>query len=975
MVSLILCAVFFFGCGSATDSGEPGVDTVMPAQDIGELTPLEKLIYTESYAGYLVVHLSAPQDDPSKLSISVYPPSEKITDMIRPVIEAHPVVQLKRSMETLSEEQIDARRFYLQGISGKQLTDFNLIYHVEVTDPDEAVRVMRELAATEGVEKVYPKRKTYVAGLATVPDLTGQQGYLYPDSTHGGLNAQAAWTAGVKGQGVVVFDDENDWNFGHEDLSLDWPTDAWGGSACYPTVYPECVAGLAHGTAVAGIIGSLENAHGTTGFVPQADLITGGGGMVAGIEYFLDGVGDFQSKNELPPGTIFVIETQHAGKLSPDGFCSGFTDADQYGCVAIETDPEEFAAIEYATTAGLTVVEGAGNGSVDLSDPATYWPYEMNLAQHDSGSILVGGSQGANHQKISFSNCGSPVRSYAWAQGVVTTAYPYGGSTGPYYWTPTGTNDPPNDDNNAYFTNRFGGTSSATAMVAGAAALVQSYTKSVTGQPTRYLMPLKMREALVSTGVSQSGAGCTIGKQPRIDQAMAAVNTFWNTIKLQYPELVSGGSLTVNDMLALRSMGLGIMCGSLNAETHEIEGPNDPVCPAIELWPPGTKIAKSLDFDGDDRADLVSWTNGQWKIDLSSVGTGGDNYGAWDLVINYPPIQSKWVWPYVEDYNSDGREDFAVYDKEHGKWYIAFTDSALLSTGMWHGWDWVIDYSAYWTDDLKMDPWQSNYSRPLPGDYNGDTWTDIAIACSDGYWRIDFGGPNRADYGTFDRVVQYLSPEQLAQAPGWAYPIVRGLSSTVIPSTRIAYKVPDGLTDPNGFNVEGRLVVYYLKADGTLQRVSTNFQPIFGGNHYVAFIHDLGMGFSTKNGGTWEISSDGLTLDPVPPQGMWGKMDCRPIVADFDGDLLDDRAVMCPDEWRIGYSSTGTLRTISLGYDIGEWTLPGRSYSGGVNYSFAQQLIAYAQETNPNEPAPIPVDMVSVGVCSLPVSGTQDECN
>jgi hypothetical protein len=78
----------------------------------------------------------------------------------------------------------------------------------------------------------------------------------------------------------------------------------------------------------------------------------------------------------------------------------------------------------------------------------------------------------------SFSNCGAPVDLYAWSQGVVTTAYPYGGSTGPYYWTPTGSNDPPNDDNNAYFTNRFGGTSSATAMVAGAAALVQSYTKS-----------------------------------------------------------------------------------------------------------------------------------------------------------------------------------------------------------------------------------------------------------------------------------------------------------------------------------------------------------------------------------------------------------------------------------------------------------------------------------------------------------------
>ena len=961
----ILCAVLFFGCGSASDTA-PINNDIAPAQDIGDLTSLEKLIYTESYAGHLVVHLSQlAETEASKLSISVYPAPIKAVDQIRPVIDAHPAVTLKRSI-ALPEEEITIRRLYLERISGKKLTDFNLIYHVDVSDPDEAVRVLRELQKTTGVEKVYPKRKTYVMGLSTVPDLTGQQGYLYPNETHGGLNAQAAWNAGAKGAGVVVLDSEFEWNFLHEDLSLQWGVDTWGAVSCYPTPVSGCLADMAHGTAVAGIIVSIENGHGTTGFAPQADFKTGGPDP-ENYPIFFDGVGslDDYMYRELPPGSVMIIETQQPGILSPTGFCSGFNASDQYGCVPLETDPENFAAIEYTTAAGGIVVEGAGNGSVDLGSPATYWPQEIHLYEHDSGSILVGGSQGANHQKISFSNCGSPVDTYAWAQGVVTTTYPYGGPTGPFYWdTSAGDPDPPNDDNNAYYTNRFGGTSSAAAMVAGAAVLMQSYTKNLMGQ-YRFLMPLKMRDMLTSTGVAQSAGGCNIGKQPRIDQAMAAVNTFWNNIKVSYPKLVSGGRLTINEMLALRTLGLGIICKDRDPAN------SDPICPDDSMWVPGSRIAKSLDFDGDGKGDLVSWTSGQWKIDLSSIGSGGDNFGSWDVILNYLPIQGKWVWPYVDDFNSDGREDLAVYDKEHGIWYIAFTSGDLLS-GIWHGWDWAIDYSAVWKDDLKMDPNLSSYSRPMPGDYDGDGWVDIAISCSDGYWRIDYGGANKSDYGTFDRSVKYLSDQRLNDAPGWAYPIIRGRSLSEDQVMRIAYKVPDGLGLPD----EGRLVIYYLKPDGTLLDISTNLNPIFGGNHYVTFIHDWGEGISTKNSGTWEISRDGLTLDPFPPDGIWGKMECRPVVADFDGDNIDDRAVMCPDEWRIAYSTDpSNIRHIPLGYDESKWTIPGRAYSGGIDYPFVQQLIAYAQETNPNEPPPIPVDMVSVSVCSLPISSSQDACN
>jgi len=116
------------------------------------------------------------------------------------------------------------------------------------------------------------------------------------------------------------------------------------------------------------------------------------------------------------------------------------------------------------------------------------------------------------------------------------------------------------------------------------------------------------------------------------------------------------------------------------------------------------------------------------------------------------------------------------------------------------------------------------------------------------------------------------------------------------------------------------------------------------------------------------------------PENIWGDISCQPLNADFDGDGMDDRAVMCPDEWKISYSGEDYpqfknnqpfYRSIdTITYDTGEFTLPGRSYSGGVSYETAQQILSWYQAHYPNDPPPIPVDMVSVTACQL-VSGSE----
>jgi hypothetical protein len=1011
-LACVACLFLFSACGSGTTVSS--VDGIYPAQSLGELTPLEETIYTEGYAGHLVVFLKndnvianevkqsrievianevkqsrievianevkqsreyggiasspvAPRND----SIKDYEGEEQfvVPDSLASIPNTYSTAEVKRAVD-IPAERLDEMRARLESLSGRKLLDFNLVYHIETTDLDDAVRIMRDLQNNPDVDKVYPARKTYVTSISTVPDLTGHQGYLNADETHGGLNAAAAWSAGASGNGVTLVDIEHEWNFSHEDLNLTWGVDNWVGVMCYPTIATHCIPDLAHGTAVAGIISSLDNGHGTTGFAPQTDLKTDAPGY--NLINLVDGIVS-TTNHEVPAGSILFVEVQNPGRLS-DGSCGGFSELDQYGCVPTSVEPGMFAAFEYLSAAGITVIEGAGNGSVDLGDPATYYSFEVTLFDHDSGSILVGGSQGSNHQKISFSNYGSPVDAYAWAQGVVTTAYPYGGSTGPYYWTPVSGANPPNDDPNAYFTNRFGGTSSATAMVAGAAALVQSYAKDLMGDK-RYLMPLKMREILVSTGIAQSGSGGNIGRQPRIDRAMAAVDTFWTSITTAYPELLGTGRLTLSEVLTLRTMGLGLICKDRDFTN------SDPACPEEGVFTPGTGIGKPMDFDGDGRADLVSWTNGQWKLDLSTVGSGGDNYGAWDVIVNYPATDSDWVWPYVEDYNSDGRSDFAVYDKQNGIWYIAFTNNSILSTGTWAGWDWEIDYSAEWVDTLEMDEWNSQYSRPVPGDYNDDGWVDIAIACSDGYWRIDHGGADRSNYGVFDRNIRYLTTEQLSQAPGWAYLASTGRQNhTDYKKSIMAFKVPDGLPE------EGKIYAYSHPNYDTnlLSTVTTRF----GGNDTILSItqfnstnglFSLGL---KENNSEWRValrtSTPSYSISDLPPVAIYGGLDCKPITADFDGDNLDDRAVMCPDEWRIAYSSDtyaksgDGARHVALGYNPAKFTLPGRSYSGGISYSFVQRLISYFKQAYPGEPPVIPVDMASFAMCS---SLGGDECH
>src|SRR5205085_1729721 len=134
----------------------------------------------------------------------------------------------------------------------------------------------------------------------------------------------------------------------------------------------------------------------------------------------------------------------------------------QWEYVPMEYYQESFDAIRRATARGIIVVEAAANGSQDLD--RSIFGGRFNRALRDSQAILVGASGAGDGMVACFSSSAHRIDVYAWGGGVVTLGYGDGASA------------PPPFNNTAiprHYTGGFGGTSSASAIVAGAVISVQ----------------------------------------------------------------------------------------------------------------------------------------------------------------------------------------------------------------------------------------------------------------------------------------------------------------------------------------------------------------------------------------------------------------------------------------------------------------------------------------------------------------------
>lgn len=954
-ISILFVATLFVSCGGSTSS-IPSDNLDASGNYISKYeTPWHNVFNSDTYSGYLSMMFKSDVDVHVMDGLLKISNDSSRTNFVNDAVSRHKG-EIRKGMN-LSEETINkamekARR------EGRRMTNWNLYYRIKAEDPGHAEELYYELKNSGLVRFIYPIRKPKLMnGDGTTPDIEGEQLYLQSDAATGGLNVTSAWAEGIKGQGVGVFHDEINWNFTHEDLKIseaemvcDFFTDCDAYDS--PLYYDNNV--IQHGTAVVGVIGALDNGVGVTGIANGSKIIPVE--LDVGIESGLGELGsrliDYTTKGEsettVKPGDVVVITVSQGGvsQLNGDACEKNPVTGEVNYCPPVETDAVPFLLLRDLTDLGLIIVEAAGNSNYnigemiddncgadicpDLSlaeDVALPEGVEPEANQIISGAIVVSASKGGkDNTKVLLSNCGTRVDLYGWGKGVTTAGY--GGDINAVgQITPNPATDP--DDPNKWYTGSFSGTSSATAMVAGAVALVQSAVDKIYREaiPHKkfYYDAWQMRQLLKETGIpSPSNTECNIGYKPDVGAAIQAIKD--HTI---LPHIV----------------------------------PDTPYLTAK----PYAVVGGSLDFDGDGKGDLINFDpsigneSGVWNIDLSSIAPDPSNpvpadFGAWDVQLAASEALEPGVIPFpiVNDYDSDGDADLAFYDANSGKWYIKYTVLSTilgLSKGVVHTFDWdvVIDYS--------LDAGWKRTSRPLPADYDGDGWLDIGMTTPTGRLLVDFGGggriekdgPNviyKSDFDGIEFDENFLTTEQQKAAPGWAYTAFNIYYTTW---HEFHYRIPDGLP-----NDSGKIYVKNIEDIDKVLIVLDNFD--YGDNNVTLI--PFGCGWKSWGStfmaqypekGVWQYATGGggdmFALEQPLNNGL---NFCNFALTDYDADSEHEIGIMCRDQWYIidyeiiqkePYLFFDSMQIISLGNNA--TALPPTIYPGGIKYQDIKAILEY----------------------------------
>ncbi len=410
---------------------------------------------------------------------------------------------------TTDEAALDELRRSGETRTGKPLPDLNNYMRLELLPGQDAVTAVQAFAALSTVEAAYLIPKPVAVTAAPVGDyanpgnITGNrvtdayQGYL--DAAPRGVDARWAWD-GVNGSGagIRICDVEYDYNASHKDL----PAVTFVGDPKDPPFSND------HGTAVLSIMGGRDNgwgvkgiAYGASYYFAAAKTTTGGYDVGAGV---------IECANKLDPGDVIIIEQQTSG---PNASGNG-----QFGLVPVEWYEPWYDDIVTAVANGMVVVEAGGNGSQDLdsNDYQTgnggHYPFKPG---NDSGAIIVGAGKspkwGADARSAeSFSSYGSTVDLQGWGDGIVSAGY------GDLY---PGGSSPDSEQKNLWYREAFGGTSGASPIVAGSAAIVQANYKAKNGTGAT---PAQIKQILQDTGTAQTGSK-NIGPLPNLKGAIQQI--------------------------------------------------------------------------------------------------------------------------------------------------------------------------------------------------------------------------------------------------------------------------------------------------------------------------------------------------------------------------------------------------------------------------------------------------------------------
>ncbi|HDX9646657.1 peptidase S8 [Bacillus cereus] len=298
------------------------------------------------------------------------------------------------------------------------------------------------------------------------PRLT-RQGYLEPAPL--GINAPYAWSInGGDGKGTTFVDMEYGWLLSHEDL-VNQKIQLMSGQN--KSEHHD------HGTSVLGIVSAEDNNIGGIGIAPKAKVKVVSQIRDNGTYNTADAI--LSAVNNMQAGDILLLEAQAT--------YDGYGDKNYF---PVEVKPDIFDAIRMGTNKGIIIIEAGANGGNDLDqfrDRNGKQVLNRNSPDFkDSGAIMVGAASArVPHKRSYFSNYGSRVDVYGWGNAVDTT------------------DAKPSEFITNLYTSSFAGTSSASPIIAGAAASIQGIAKNNQG---RVYTPRQLRDILSdsSTGTKSN---------------------------------------------------------------------------------------------------------------------------------------------------------------------------------------------------------------------------------------------------------------------------------------------------------------------------------------------------------------------------------------------------------------------------------------------------------------------------------------
>lgn len=354
------------------------------------------------------------------------------------LVAQFPGITLNRLLQDLPPERIQALVDRALDLDPTYRPPNMLTYFVAECPVDVTATALADtLAAWDTVQFAYvespPPSPPQPITPADEPHFPNQ-GYLRKAPE--GIDAEHTWgLPGGGGQGIHLVDVEQGWMLTHEDLA----------PPAIPLLWGQNHATFDHGTSSLGIAVARDNAKGGIGVAPLATAS-------AVSEFDPNGAADrpnalLAAIAALSFGDVLLLEMQSASKEP------------------VETDPALFDLIRLSTALGITVVEPAGNAGKPLDaykNPFT-GALVLNRASkdfRDSGAILVGScTSTVPHTPLKAANTGTRVDCYAWGENVDTCSTDSSGTIADY-------------------TTEFGGTSSASAIIAGAALVVQGLAEA-----------------------------------------------------------------------------------------------------------------------------------------------------------------------------------------------------------------------------------------------------------------------------------------------------------------------------------------------------------------------------------------------------------------------------------------------------------------------------------------------------------------